>query len=393
MKKRLLKAAIAAALAVAFAAPAFANPFSDVPTNSWAYAAVQKLVDAGVVDGYGDGTFRGDKPMTRYEMAQIVAKAMDKNLSGDQKATVDKLAKEFSEELNAMGVKVDNLQNQVDNMVKFNGDARLRYLSANNDTGNAYNDHFDYRLRLGASGKINDDMGVYARFTTGNMDPSTTGNASASIDNAYVTFNALGLNGKIGRQDYDLGQGLLAGAGSNAILNGVSFKSGNFFAFGGKEQYGVTADQNATATYGDSYGAQYTFNAANTPITAAYLKLNDKEYASAGLAHNFGDLGLSGEYAWNTTDSANAYQVKATLGNTGLSVAYKDVEQGALPFDSALNLKTGMNDFYAVSQTQEAKGLEYEYTKNFNKNTNLDVLYQDIQNSGKNVRAAVNVKF
>lgn len=388
MKKRLLKAAIAAALAVAFAAPAFANPFSDVPTNSWAYAAVQKLAAEGVIDGYGDGTFRGDKPMTRYEMAQIVAKAMDKNLTGDQKTTVDQLAKEFSEELNAMGVKVDNLQNQVDNMVKFSGDARVRYLSADNDTGDSYGDHFDYRLRLGASAKINDNMGAYARFTTGNLDPSKNGNANASIDNAYVTVNGLGLNSKIGRQDYDLGQGLLAGAGSNSILNGVSIKSGNFFAFGGKENF------DATGALADSYGAQYAVNAAgNTPISAAYLKLNDKEYASAGIAHNFGGVGLSGEYAWNTTDSANAYQVKATLGTSGLSVAYKDVEQNALPFDTALNLKTGMNDFYAVSQNGEAKGMEYEYSKDLAKNTNLDVLYQDIQDSGRNIRAAVNVKF
>jgi len=92
VKKRLLKVAIATALTVAFATPAFANPFSDVPAKHWAYDAVNKLAQAGIVDGYSDGTFRGDKTMTRYEMAQIVAKAMNKSLNSDQKAIVDKLA-------------------------------------------------------------------------------------------------------------------------------------------------------------------------------------------------------------------------------------------------------------------------------------------------------------
>ena len=63
-----------------------------------AYAA------AGVVDGYPDGTYGGDKLMTRYEMAQIVAKAMAKG------ANVDKLAAEFADELDSLGVRVANLQ-------------------------------------------------------------------------------------------------------------------------------------------------------------------------------------------------------------------------------------------------------------------------------------------
>ena len=53
-----------------------ANPFADVPAGHWAYESINKLAAAGVVEGYGDGSFRGDRLMTRYEMAQIVAKAM-----------------------------------------------------------------------------------------------------------------------------------------------------------------------------------------------------------------------------------------------------------------------------------------------------------------------------
>ena len=53
-----------------------ANPFSDVTPDSWAYQAVSQLAAAGIVNGYPDGTFKGQNDITRYEMAQMIAKAM-----------------------------------------------------------------------------------------------------------------------------------------------------------------------------------------------------------------------------------------------------------------------------------------------------------------------------
>lgn len=388
MKKRLLKVAIATALTVAFAAPAFANPFSDVPAKHWAYDAVNKLAQAGVVDGYGDGTFRGDKTITRYEMAQIVAKAMNKNLNSDQKAIVDKLAKEYAAELNNLGVKVDGLQNQMDNMVKFSGDARVRYYNTDNDDNTLDKGLGEYRVRLGATAKINDNSSLYARITSGSQLFSA-GNASASIENAYLNTKILGLNTKIGRQDYDLGQGMLAGAGSVAILNGVSVRDGGFMAFGGKESISATAMDNA-------YGAQYAFN---FPLTVSFLNDGDNNYYAASTSFNLlPGLKISGEYAKNDTLDANAYQVKASLGKTGLSVAYKDVDAYAVPYESALNLKASnvatLSDFRTTANANgHAKGMEYEYNADLAKNTNLNVIYQDIQDAGKNVRATVNVKF
>ena len=95
MKKSLV---VALALATGITASASAaNPFSDVPAGHWAYASLAKLAAAGVVEGYPDSTFQGDKLMTRYEMAQIV-KAMAKG------ANVDRLASEFAEELDALGL-------------------------------------------------------------------------------------------------------------------------------------------------------------------------------------------------------------------------------------------------------------------------------------------------
>ena len=110
MNKHLLTSAIITALlstTVAGTALAASNPFSDVPKDSWAYDAVAQLAADGVIDGYPDGTFQGQNTMTRYEMAQIVARAMTKtDLDKADKATVDKLASEFAEELDNLGVRV-----------------------------------------------------------------------------------------------------------------------------------------------------------------------------------------------------------------------------------------------------------------------------------------------
>lgn len=391
MKKRLLKVAVATALTVAFAAPAFANPFTDVPAKHWAYDAVKKLAQAGIVDGYGDGTFRGDKTMTRYEMAQIVAKAMTKSLSADQKAIVDKLSKEYAAELNNLGVKVDGLQKQVDDMVKFSGDARVRHYSTDN-TGTATDtDVNEYRVRLGATAKVNSDTSLYVRFTSGSALAQRDTSPSASIENAFVSTKLLGMNTKIGRQDYDLGQGMLAGAGTTAILNGVTMKQGTFMMFGGKELKDAT-------TMADAYGAQYTFD-IGAPITLSYLNLDKKNYYAASTTFElFPGIKVGGEYAKNESDKAKAYAVKAYLGKTGLSVGYKDVEANAVPFESNLNLKASnisdLKDFRAVANASgKAKGMEVEYNNDLAKNTNLNVLYQSIDDAGKNVRATVSVKF
>ena len=86
-------------------AGAASNPFSDVPQDSWAYDAVATLAADGVIDGFPDGTYQGNKTMTRYEMAQIVARAMAKeDLQKADKAIVDKLAAEFAEECKKYGL-------------------------------------------------------------------------------------------------------------------------------------------------------------------------------------------------------------------------------------------------------------------------------------------------
>ena len=163
MKKTLV---LAMAMALGVTASAYAaNPFSDVPAGHWAYDSISKLAAAGVIEGYGDATFGGDKLMTRYEMAQIVAKAMAKG------ADVDKLAAEFADELDNLGVRVANLEKKADN-VKVTGEVRFRYVNQDGAMykqivpagagvsgvlGNDSNHVADIRSRIWVNGTINDD--------------------------------------------------------------------------------------------------------------------------------------------------------------------------------------------------------------------------------------------
>ena len=88
MKK--LTITIALLLVVALAMPAFGQSFSDVPSDHWAYDAINKLVAAGIVEGYPDGEYKGDQNMTRYEMAVMVSRALD-NIVAEQEALADEV--------------------------------------------------------------------------------------------------------------------------------------------------------------------------------------------------------------------------------------------------------------------------------------------------------------
>ena len=179
MKKSLV---LAMAMALGVTASAYAaNPFSDVPAGHWAYDAVNKLAAEGVVDGYPDGTYGGDKLMTRYEMAQIVAKAMAKG------ANVDKLAAEFADELDSLGVRVANLEKKADN-VKITGEIRYHYTDSNDDFDGFEN---KLRTRLWVNGQVNEDWSYTGMFENQQDFRNDAGDEDVKLQRAYV-------NGKLG---------------------------------------------------------------------------------------------------------------------------------------------------------------------------------------------------
>ena len=163
--KKILALAAVAALTAGVSAYA-ANPFSDVTPSDWAYQAVVDLSEQGVVEGYPDGTFKGERNITRYEMAQIIARMLAKEdqLNAEQRATLDKLAGEYADELANLGVRVSNLEKKVGN-IYWSGDARMRYQDKAVDAADGWNG----RMRINVKGQVNDSTYVQGRLTS-NMD-------------------------------------------------------------------------------------------------------------------------------------------------------------------------------------------------------------------------------
>ena len=209
MKTKVL-AALAATMAVGATCAFAANPFVDVPSDSWAYKSVVELADAGIIQGVDGSYFQGERNITRYEAAEMVAKAMahmDK-ASVEQRALINKLADEYAAELNNLGVRVAALENKVGN-VKLTGDARIRY--QNSGSEDLKNDNsWDYRVRLRANAQVNDRTTVTYGISSSDMnfadnDKASDGN-KVFTDDAKVDYNVGSWNFSVGRTDtYVLG--------------------------------------------------------------------------------------------------------------------------------------------------------------------------------------------
>ena len=305
MKKSLV---LAMAMALGVTASAYAaNPFSDVPAGHWAYDAVNKLAAAGVVDGYPDGTYGGDKLMTRYEMAQIVAKAMAKG------ANVDKLAAEFADELDSLGVRVANLEKKADN-VKITGQARFSYKDLSGDVDG---DGAALRTRLWVTGQINEDWTYTGMFQNTQDFSNEEGDEDVVLNRAYLNGRLGGLDVQAGRWDEVLFtgnvldsylDGIKVSYGDKVKVFGLAAKGASHqddnvdYLFDSEDRLyvaGVEADfgaVNAYAAYLEtdaSYDAQYVDNGENM----------DKEIWNVGVSYNFApDFVLAAEYMRGNED-------------------------------------------------------------------------------------------
>ena len=213
--KKILALAAVSVLTAGVSAYA-ANPFSDVSTDDWAYQAISDLSDQGVVEGYPDGTFKGERNMTRYELAQIIARLMAKEdqLNAEQQATLDKLAGEYADELANLGVRVSNLEKKVGN-ISWSGDARMQYqrnhiiglnLKSRKFNDSDHEDNWNGRLRINASGQVNDQVTVKGRFLN-EMNFKDSESSNTSMDRLHVVYQPTDkLSLDIGRTGVGLSQ-------------------------------------------------------------------------------------------------------------------------------------------------------------------------------------------
>ena len=341
--KKILALAAVAALTAGVSAYA-ANPFSDVTPSDWAYQAVVDLSEQGVVEGYPDGTFKGERNITRYEMAQIIARMLAKEdqLNAEQRATLDKLAGEYADELANLGVRVSNLEKKVGNLY-WSGDARMRY--QDKATGD---DSWNGRMRINVKGQVNDSTYVQGRLTS-NMDFKTNG------DNDVV-FDQLFANHDFGKAaTVRLGRIPVAFGDKGGWLYGDSYGvDGAEAAFHLGEKVDVTAGYGRfnTSDYNDKvidHDAFYARGAAKLgegKLGVDYIKFvgdtNDdnvagNELLGANLTIPVSDFRVFGEYWKNTTADDNDTAWNAGLGygklnlkkpgSFAIDVAYNDVDR------------------------------------------------------------------
>ena len=370
--KKTLVSALATALVVGAASTTFAaaNPFSDVPRDHWAYDAVTQLAADGVVEGYGDGTYRGDRNITRYEMAQMTAKAMAKsgNVPVSDKALIDRLAAEFADELNNLGVRVSNLEKHAD-MVKWEGKLEYTYTSKREE-GKKRENADNLVFRLEPSAEVNNHWHVNAR-----LDASTSmkhDRAGVNETNDGVTLVRAWAQGdyddftvKFGKMEFTTAEGQYQAPGS--IVADRQF-SGAEASFGKDLRVKLQAGRANLGTYEDALGFIRNHDTANyqgvelqyekgsLTAGAAYYRLGsstikyaislkpDKDkvnvWALNGAYRFDKNIALSGAYAQNTDaqDYKKSGQVSleykgadaADKGSWGAYVSYRHLGDASL---------------------------------------------------------------
>ena len=401
MKKQF--AAIFAATAVLGVTTAFAaNPFSDVTPDSWAYQAVSQLANAGIVNGYPDGTFKGQNNITRYEMAQMVAKAManQDRANAEQQAMINRLADEFSNELNNLGVRVARLEDRVGN-VKVTGDARLRYKDAEHAKSK-----FDARARVQFNAKVNDRTDAVVRLTSGNFelgDSRTEGKADAQIDRAYVNHKfGERVSLKAGRFNQVIGGGLafdgtFDGAQFNAGNNKVNAQVAYGYMVSG-DAAGLTKEENVTDLIVNVNGKV----GKHAMVGGFYDRINQdddvRNVYGFNADANFDKIWIGGEWlkassleesqAWTAGVGYGNYDIKKQ-GTWGVKGQYFNAKENAPIID------TTYNHIY----TTDAKGwmatVDYALQNNVGLSANygFDWKTQDGADLNDFYRADLNYKF
>lgn len=351
MKKSLVSA-LTTALVVGAASTTFAaaNPFSDVPADHWAYDAIAQLAAEGVVEGYGDGSYRGEQEITRYEMAQMVAKAMAKGVSS---ATLDKLAAEFADELNQLGVRVAALEKKVDN-VKWAGQLRYRYARKHTNAARHRGNTNELKFRIEPSATVNNHWTVKSRidYTGDTKTSKDVSGDKVTVDRMYAegkyNFGTIQLgkfnvktNADFGLVNDDTMTGISVEAGKKLKVKAVAarynYTDGRILTTSGD----ATGDVLGLEVYGKASKLSYGVGYMQAKISDATVAEDDMRIVYGGLGYRFNkSVAVEAAYARNTkktfdVDSAERQRMafnlkykgadKAKAGSYGLWAGYLNI--------------------------------------------------------------------
>ena len=389
MNKKLVASLVAT---MAVGATAFAaNPFVDVPSDSWAYNSVVELANSGIIQGVDGVHFQGERNITRYEAAEIVAKAMahEDRANAEQRALINRLADEFSDELNNLGVRVSNLEDRVGN-VKLTGDARVRF---RDQKGSLKNDKsWDFRGRLRANAKINDRadavLGVSYSTDFANEKAASADGDNFFVDRAYVNYaldNGHKWNVMVGRYDYELGNASGIQYGDNFDGAQLKFANKKMAATAGYGKFKEGLLNDTKTAYGELEGFFGGGSVAGSAVGAFYNNFNKGTgtvapddlwgaYTSLNFAKKFNFLG---EYQKvnnpGTSTDADVFYGKLQYGKAlfaqpktwDLWVDYVNIDQNGV-YGSSGNWRT--KSLLGIGTGNGAKGwgvgADYAFAKN-----------------------------
>ena len=371
--------------ASAFAADS-GSAYADVPPSHWAYKAVKQLAEAGIIDGYNNSTFAGDKPATRYEMAQMVFNALGnyEKANDSQKLLIDALKAEYED----IFQKVTDHEKRISKLEKeksrlaFSGMLSVRYRDVNYDqTGKSSQILHQYRLRLDGKYTVDKNSSIGFRFVTrapnkddffndswtnyGGDNNTDSGSQNQTIDRVYYTT-------KLGRSTGSLtvGRQALVVDPMNIIMDSTFYSYG-----GGKLSYRSKlfgGDAAITAQYGSFYkgatlsgftgwGDKSATDFQNADIsslivngkanrfdyTVGYANFRNSQASKDLLTYTFGNIGfklapkigLSFEAANNSADTDGTFwtskivygdQALKKQGQWNVSLQYIDAEKNAI---------------------------------------------------------------
>lgn len=443
MKKLLKRAILPTVVAMTITGTSYAASLTDVPTNHWAYTSVNQLVKAGLVDGYEDGNFKGDKSITRYEMAIIISKALDHFDKADdsQKKEIDRLSAEFAGELNRMGVRIAKLEAKTN--IVLSAETRLRFIG-NTMGASGYNqklksgDQFDFRQRFKFAADVNDKISFQGRIAVGpeKMGANTTSALGGDVRLDIMNFtgkNILGMDSvRAGRTPLDFFSQGLFGKPMNVDGLTLNKKSGetNFKVWTGvvKPYTAVTNTNNQLTTLQlgwklsdklnvktgyylsdiDGAGSSTAAPGSQNFKDATYKYDSSKGY-QASFDYTIGDLTIIGDYV-NTTlanpsglaKNPKAWAIELTnskgpkvmypslllvnpakADTDAWSVSYRSVDPGAIPAGAG-NFDTtavavGGKGTVNPNGTDNLKGWFLAYNRVLAKNVVWTVEYQDLK--------------
>lgn len=335
MKKSIaITSALVFTLGVAGTAFAATNPFVDVPAKHWSYDAVSKLAKDGIVQGYDDKTFQGDKQITRYEMAIIVAKAMGKaeKANAEDKALLEKLSAEYTKELNAIGVRLDNVEKKVDKL-SVSGAARIRG-DHNKVDGQPADMDRHINLDVFYAYKINNDWSVKGesewqrKFNAPKTDSSTV---DAQFEQLYVNGPIGGANIKVGKYSYFSNYGLLY----DDKLTGAAVSFGNKLKlglnFGDSDATNAAGKNNNVSAIDAKWAATNNLN-----IVADWERVKNKPDSV-----NYYDIGFDTKLGQNFT-------LQAMYAKSNMDVKADNAHFAQLTYKAADASKVGSYDIFAA---------------------------------------------